>query len=107
MQREASQAGATCQRKRKDDSFLEEKLKERGEGKDKVLQTFLLISLNLIYSTNPKGGKKRKIQKNSRGTSQVAQWERIHLRMQETGGRSLIREDSTCRRALKPVHYEY
>jgi hypothetical protein len=36
MQREASQAGATCQRKRKDDSFLEEKLKERGEGKDKV-----------------------------------------------------------------------
>ena len=48
MQREAWQAGATCQQKRKDDRFLEEKLKERGEEKDKVLQTFLLI-MYIIY----------------------------------------------------------
>lgn len=52
--------GATFQQKRADGKFLEEKLKERGGGKDTVLQTFLLISLDLIYSTNPNGGKKRK-----------------------------------------------
>ena len=37
----------------------------------------------------------------------VAQWLRIHLPMQETQVRSLVREDSTCRRATKPMCHSY
>ena len=41
------------------------------------------------------------------GTSLVAQWLRICLPMQETQVRTLVREDSTCRRATKPVRHNY
>ena len=46
--------------------------------------------------------------KNKRlGTSLVAQWLRIRLPMQGTQVRALVREDPTCRRATKPVCYDY
>ena len=38
-----------------------------------------------------------------RGTSLVAQWLRIHLPMQGTRVRALVREDPTCHGAIKPV----
>ena len=41
------------------------------------------------------------------GTSLVAQWLRIHLPMQGTWVRSLLREDPTCRRATKPMSHNY
>ena len=41
------------------------------------------------------------------GTSLVAQWLRIHLPMQGTRVRSLVREDPTYCRATKPVHHNY
>ena len=41
------------------------------------------------------------------GTSLVAQWLRIHLPMQGTWVRALIREDPTCHRATKPVRHNY
>ena len=41
------------------------------------------------------------------GTSLVVQWLRIHLPMQGTGFRSLVREDLTCRGATKPVSHNY
>ena len=41
------------------------------------------------------------------GTSLVAQWLRIHLPMQGTWVRSLVREDPTCRGATKPVRHNY
>ena len=37
------------------------------------------------------------------GTSLVVQWVRIHLLMQGTRVRSLVREDKICRRATKPM----
>ena len=37
------------------------------------------------------------------GTSLVVQW----LRMQGTRVRPLVREDSTCLRAARPMHYNY
>ena len=40
-------------------------------------------------------------------TSLVAQWLRIHLLMQGTQVRALVREDPTCRRATKPVRRNY
>ena len=40
-------------------------------------------------------------------TSLVAQWLRIHLPMQGTQVRALVREDPTCRRAAKPVRHNY
>ena len=43
----------------------------------------------------------------SDGTSLVAQWLRIHLPMQGTRVRALVREDPTCRRATKPVRHNY
>ena len=39
--------------------------------------------------------------------SQVAQWLRIRLPMQETEVRALVREDPTCHRATKPVSHNY
>ena len=39
--------------------------------------------------------------------SLVAQWLRIHLPMQGTQVRSLVRENPTCRRATKPMHHNY
>ena len=43
----------------------------------------------------------------SGGTSLVAQWLRIHLPMQRTRVRALVREDPTCRGATKPVRHNY
>ena len=40
-------------------------------------------------------------------TSLVAQWLRIHLPMQGTWVRSLVREDPTCRGETKPVRHNY
>ena len=40
------------------------------------------------------------------GTSLVAQWLRIHLPMQGTQVRALVREDPTCRGATKPVRHD-
>ncbi|KAJ8795227.1 hypothetical protein J1605_002851 [Eschrichtius robustus] len=37
----------------------------------------------------------------------VAQWLRIHLPMQGTPVRALVREDPTCRGATKPVRHNY
>ena len=39
--------------------------------------------------------------------SLVAQWLRIHLPMQATRVRALVREDPTCCRATKPVPHNY
>ena len=39
--------------------------------------------------------------------SLVAQWLRIHLPMQGTWVRALVREDPTCRGATKPVSHNY
>ena len=41
------------------------------------------------------------------GTSLVAQWLRIHLPMQGTWVRALVREDPTCRGATKPLRHNY
>ena len=41
------------------------------------------------------------------GTSLVAQWLRIHLPMQGTWVRALVREDPTCRRATRPMCHNY
>ena len=38
-------------------------------------------------------------------TSLVAQWLRIHLPMQGTRVRALVREDPTCHGAIKPVRH--
>ena len=43
----------------------------------------------------------------SEGTSLVAQWLRIRLPMQGTWVWTLVREDPTCCRAIKPVHHNY
>ena len=41
------------------------------------------------------------------GPSLVVQWLRIHLPMQGTWVRALVREDPTCCGATKPVHHNY
>ena len=41
------------------------------------------------------------------GASLVAQWLRIHLPVQGTWVRALVREDPTCCRATKPVRHNY
>ena len=41
------------------------------------------------------------------GTFLVAHWLGIHLPMQRTRVRSLVREDPTCLGATKPVHHNY
>ena len=41
------------------------------------------------------------------GTPLVAQWLRIHLPMQGTQVRALVREDPTCRGATKPERHNY
>ena len=47
------------------------------------------------------------IERQTSGTSLVAQWLRIHLPMQGTRIRSLVWEDPTCRRATKPMCHNY
>ena len=49
----------------------------------------------------------KKKKKKAVGTSLVAQWLRIHLPMQGTQVRALVREDPTCRGATKPVRHNY
>ena len=49
--------------------------------------------------------KKKKVTKI--GASLVAQWLRIHLSMQKTRVRALVREDPTCHGATKPVRHNY
>ena len=44
---------------------------------------------------------------NTSGASLVAQWLRIHLPMQGTQVRALVREKPTCHGATKPVHHNY
>ena len=41
------------------------------------------------------------------GVSLVAQWQRIHLRMQEKQVQSLIQEDPTCHGATKLMRRNY
>ena len=50
---------------------------------------------------------KQKRVKEAPRASLVAQWLRIHLPMQGTRVRALVREDPTCRRATKPVRHSY
>ena len=45
--------------------------------------------------------------KNFWGASLVAQWLRNHLPMQGTRVQALVREDPTCRGAIKPVRHNY
>ena len=40
-------------------------------------------------------------------TSLVVQWLKVHLSMQATRVRSLVREDSTSHGAAKPMHHNY
>ena len=47
------------------------------------------------------------LQKHICGASLVVQWLRIHLPMQGTWVRALVREDPTCRRATKPMRHNY
>ena len=48
-----------------------------------------------------------KLKINSRGTSLLVQWLKIHLSMQGTQVQSLVQEDPTCYGATKPVHHNY
>ena len=50
---------------------------------------------------------KKKIQLKMGRTSLVVQWLRIHLPMQGTQVRALVREDLTCHGATKPGHHNY
>ena len=47
------------------------------------------------------------VKKQSQGASLVVQWLRIHLPMQGTWVRALVREDPTCRGATKSVRHNY
>ena len=51
------------------------------------------------------GGKNIKL--DQAGASLVVQWLRIHLPMQRTRVRAPVREDPACRRATKPLRYNY
>ena len=59
------------------------------------------ISLMGIYP------EKTIIQKETCGTSQVAQWLRICQPMQGTWVRALVQEDPTCHGTTKPVCHNY
>ena len=61
---------------------------------------FPYINLNIESKSN-------NILKFNVGPSLVAQWLRIHLPMQGTWVRALVREDPMCRGATKPVHHNY
>ena len=51
--------------------------------------------------------KRSKQEKYTFGTSLVVQWLRIHLPLQGTRVRALVREDPTCRGATKPMRHNY
>ena len=63
--------------------------------------------LSLLYTTLVQKFKGDSHQNQIDRTSLVAQWLRIRLPMQGTWVRALVREDSTCRGATKPVHQNY
>ena len=60
-------------------------------------------SAHCVYSTD----QLLSVEVFSQGTSLVVQWLRIHLPVQGTQVRALVREDPTCRRATKPVRHNY
>ena len=64
---------------------------------------FYFILVNTVRSSNSDSFKKWFFF----WASLVAQWLRIHLPMQGTRVRALVREDPTCRGATKPVRHSY
>ena len=72
------------------------------------MYTFLGV---IAHFQNILGGYKvayrKKIKIEGYGASLVAQWLRIHLPVQGTRVRALVREDPTCRGATKPVRHDY
>ena len=60
-----------------------------------------------MVSRKKKQDAKLYIQKKLYRVSLVAQWLRICLPMQGTRVQALVREDPTCRRAIKPVRHNY
>ena len=74
---------------------------EFGVSRCKLLHTEWINNKVLLYRTG------NYIQYPVIGTSLVAQWLRIRLPMQGTRVRTLLQEDSTCRRATKPVRHKY
>ena len=71
----------------------------------------LVGELDPLRGTAKKWEEKKKMKNNNkknqgRGTSLVVQWIRIHLPMQGTQVRSLVREDLTCCRATKPARLQ-
>ena len=59
-----------------------------------------------IWKANINTKAKYKLKSNI-GTSLVEEWLRIHLPMQGTRVRALVREDPTCYKATKPVCHNY
>ncbi|KAJ8785617.1 hypothetical protein J1605_007214 [Eschrichtius robustus] len=67
------------------------------------LETLNEIILDLEWALNPM----TVVRFHICGASLVAQWLRIHLPMQETRVRALVREDPTCPGTAKPMHHNY
>ena len=71
------------------------------------------ISIQVCYHNSPvKTNKQKKTKASSASSlppepSLVVQGLRIHLAMQRTLVQSLIQEDSTCCKAMKPVYHSY
>ena len=62
----------------------------------------------LLQKSKPRHKKVKELtQEHTARTSLVAQWLRIHMPMQGTRVRALVREDPTCRGATKPVRHIY
>ena len=61
----------------------------------------------MVEFTAVEQNKEKRMKRNEDKASLVAQWLRIHLPMQGTRVRALVREDPTCRGATKPVHHNY
>ena len=70
------------------------------------IPTFPPSSPKICINFSFRSGKNQRLRLIS-WASLVAQWLRIHLPMQGTWVRALVREDPTCRGAKKPVHYNY
>ena len=66
-----------------------------------------MLRMCFMYQNILLSEKKKQCQKMLRGTSLVAQWLRIHLPMQGTRVRALVREDPICHRSTKPVRHNY
>ena len=74
------------------------------------------MELEIIILSEVKSGRERQIPydityvwnlKYGTGASLVVQWLRIHLPMQGTRVRAVVREDPICRRATKPGLHNY